>query len=89
MAEAFLVYCHTPEAAYRVAARAPGTLNPVVQMGDPAVLDRFGSDELEAIQWGDGGTWVNDLVSRCIDFDINPDYDAMHDMYTEAKRSRT
>ncbi len=88
MAEAFLIYCHTPEASYTVGARAPGTLNPVVQMGDPAVLDRWGSDELEAVQWGDGGAWVNDLVSRCIDFDVNPDYDAMHDMYTEAKRSR-
>lgn len=88
LAEAFLIYCHTPEASYRVGARSPGTLNPVVQMGDPAVLDRFGADELEAIQWGDGGSWVNDLVSRCVDFDINPDYDAMHDMYTEAKRSR-
>lgn len=84
LAEAFLVYCHTPEAAYRVAAKAPGTLNPVVQMGDAAVLEKFTSDELEAIQWDD----LDTLVSRCIDFDINPDYDAMHDLYTEAKRSR-
>ncbi len=88
LAEAFLIYCHTPEAAYRVAAKAPGTLNPVVQMGDPTVLEKFGSDELEAIQWGDGGAWLEKDVTRCIDFDINPDYDAMHDLYTEAKRSR-
>ncbi len=88
LAEAFLIYCHTPDAAYRVAARAPGTLNPVVQMGDPAVLDQFAPDELNAIQWGDGGSELDRLVARCIDFDINPDYDAMHDLYTEAKRSR-
>lgn len=88
LAEAFLIYCHTPEASYRVAARAPGTLNPVVQMGDATVLEKFGSDELEAIQWGDAGAELDRLVKRCIDFDINPDYDAMHDMYTEAKRSR-
>lgn len=88
LAEAFLIYCHTPEASYRVAAQSPGTLNPVVQMGAPEVLEKFGEDELEAIQWGEGGEWLNTLVGRCLDFDINPDYDAMHDMYTEAKRSR-
>ena len=35
LAEAFLIYCHTAEASYKVAAKAPGTLNPVVQMGAP------------------------------------------------------
>ena len=38
--------------------------------------------------WGADGAELKTLVDRCIDFDINPDYDAMHDMYTEAKRSR-
>ncbi|MGR3783544.1 MAG: ABC transporter substrate-binding protein [Albimonas sp.] len=88
LAEAFLIYCHTPEACHRVAAMAPGTLNPVVQMGDPAVLELFSQDELEAVMWGADGAELKTLVDRCIDFDINPDYDAMHDMYTEAKRSR-
>jgi len=88
LAEAFLIYCHTPEAAYKVATQAPGTLNPVVQMGAPEVLEQFTSDELEAIQWGEDGAWLNGLVSRCVDFDINPDYDAMHDLYTHAKRER-
>jgi spermidine/putrescine transport system substrate-binding protein len=88
LAEAFLIYCHTPEAAYNVAAKSPGTLNPVVQMGAPEVLDRFTSDELDAIQWGEDGSWLNELCLRCVDFDINPDYDAMHDLYTQAKRSR-
>ena len=88
LAEAFLLYCHTPEAAYKVAAKAPGTLNPVVQMGSPEVLSQFSADELEAVQWGDGGGWLASLVDRCIDFDINPDYDAMHDLYTQAKRAR-
>jgi spermidine/putrescine transport system substrate-binding protein len=88
LAEAFLIYCHTPEAAYRVATQAPGTLNPVVQMGAPEVLDQFTSAELEAIQWGEDGAWLDTLVDRCVDFDINPDYDAMHDLYTQAKRSR-
>jgi spermidine/putrescine transport system substrate-binding protein len=88
LAEAFLIYCHTPEAAYKVATKAPGTLNPVVQMGAPEVLEQFTSDELEAIQWGEDGAWLNGLVERCIDYDINPDYDAMHDLYTQAKRSR-
>jgi spermidine/putrescine transport system substrate-binding protein len=88
LAEAFLIYCHTPEAAYKVATQAPGTLNPVVQMGAPEVLEQFTADELEAIQWGEDGSWLNDLVGRCVDFDINPDYDAMHDLYTQAKRTR-
>lgn len=88
LAEAFLIYCHTPEAAYRVGAEAPGTLNPVVQMGEKAVLDRWTPDQLASVQWGDGGAELDTLVKRCIDFDINPDYDAMHDLYTEAKRTR-
>lgn len=88
LAEAFLIYCHTPEACHRVAAMAPGTLNPVVQMGDPAVLELFSEAELEAVMWGEDGQKLRTLVDRCIDFDINPDYDAMHDLYTEAKRSR-
>ena len=88
LAEAFLIYCHTPDASYKVAAEAPGTLNPVVQMGDEVVLEKFGSDQLEAMQWGDNGAELDRLVRRCVDFDINPDYDAMHDLYTEAKRSR-
>lgn len=88
LAEAFLIYCHTPEAAHRVGAMAPGTLNPVVQMGDPAVMSRWTADELTAVQWGEDGAELKALVDRCIDFDINPDYDAMHDLYTEAKRTR-
>ena len=88
LAEAFLIYCHTPEAAYKVAAKAPGTLNPVVQMGAPEVLSQFSQDELDAVHWGEDGSWLASLVDRCVDFDINPDYDAMHDLYTQAKRSR-
>jgi spermidine/putrescine transport system substrate-binding protein len=88
LAEAFLIYCHTPEAAYTVAAKSPGTLNPVVQMGAPEVLDRFSAEELEAIQWGEEGSWLNELSARCLDFDVIPDYDAMHDLYTQAKRKR-
>ena len=57
-------------------------------MGAPEVLEQFTAEELEAIQWGDGGGWLNQLVDRCINFDINPDYDAMHDLYTQAKRTR-
>ena len=88
LAEAFLIYCHTPEAAYKVAAKAPGTLNPVVQMGAPEVLSQFSQDELDAVHWGEEGSWLASLVDRCVDFDINPDYDAMHDLYTQAKRAR-
>ena len=76
------------EAAYKVAAKAPGTLNPVVQMGAPEVLSQFSQDELDAVHWGEEGSWLASLVDRCIDFDINPDYDAMHDLYTQAKRAR-
>lgn len=88
LAEAFLIYCHTPDAAYRVAARAPGTMNPVVQMGDPSVIGQFAADELEAIHWGEDGSLLDAMVDRCLDFDVIPDYTAMHDLYTEAKRTR-
>ena len=68
-------------------AKSPGTLNPVVRMRSIDCLSKWSKDELDAIQWGEGGSWLGSLVDRCIDFDINPDYDAMHDMYTEAKRT--
>ena len=42
------------------------------------VLSQFSQDELEAVHWGEEGSWLASLVDRCIDFDINPDYDAMH-----------
>ena len=50
LAEDFLAYVQEPEASHAVAF-AEGTYNPVTQMGNPKVFERFSKDELDAIQW--------------------------------------
>ena len=91
LAEAFLIYCHTPEASpTSVGRQGPGHVEPGRADGRARPCSsKWGSqEELGAVQWDEEGSWLAKLVGRCVDFDINPDYDAMHDMYTEAKRSR-
>jgi spermidine/putrescine transport system substrate-binding protein len=79
----FLDYVQQPETAKRVAF-AEGTFNPVAQMGDPAVLGHFEDAELSAIQWAD----LEEDLARCVDYDINPDYEAMLALYNAAKLDR-
>ena len=79
----FLDYVQHPEVAKRVAF-AEGTYNPIAQMGDPLVFRQFSLAELEAIQWPD----LEDDLARCVDYDINPDYEAMLALYNTAKLKR-
>ena len=79
----FLDYVQQPDAAKRVAF-AEGTYNPIAQMGDPLVFGQFSIAELEAIQWPD----LEDDLARCVDYDINPDYEAMLPLYNAAKLKR-
>ncbi len=70
--EKFLQWMLTPETAYR-AATAPRTLNPVLQMGSPSVMNQFSNAELDAIQWD---TLAED-VSHCVEYDLLPDHGAL------------
>jgi spermidine/putrescine transport system substrate-binding protein len=83
LAEEFLEYINRPEVSKNVAF-AEGTYNPVTQMGNPACFDQFSSEELDAIQWDT----LEEEMANAVEYDINPDYDAMYDLYAAAKRTR-
>ncbi len=80
LAPKFLEYVQHPDVAKRVAF-AEGTYNPVAQMGNKACLAKFDKDELDAIQWDT----LEEEMDGSIDFDVNPDYDAMYKIYLAAK----
>ena len=65
-------------------AFAEGTYNPVTQMGSAEVRAAFDKDELDAIQWDS----LEEEMANSADYDINPDYAEMYDLYSAAKRER-
>lgn len=79
----FLKYVQRPDVC-KVVAFSEGTYNPVTQMGNPQVLDQFSEEELRAIQWDT----LKEEMDRSIDYDINPDYARMYELYSAAKRER-
>lgn len=79
----FLKYVQRPDVSKTVAF-AEGTYNPVTQMGNPEVLDQFSKDELRAIQWDS----LEAEMARSVDYQINPDYSRMYEIYSAAKRER-
>ena len=81
VAESFLEYVQGAETAHRVAF-AEGTFNPVAQMGNPDCFNLFTKEELDAIQWDS----LEEEMSRCVEYDIVPDYDKLLDIMTAAKR---
>ena len=81
LAEDFLAYVQEPEASHAVAF-AEGTYNPVTQMGNPKVFERFSKDELDAIQWDS----LEEEMANSVDYQINPDYEVMDKIYNAAKR---
>jgi spermidine/putrescine transport system substrate-binding protein len=83
LAEEFLAYVQRPDISKKVAF-AEGTYNPVAQMGNEEVLASFDKDELDAIQWDS----LEEEMANCADYDINPDYAEMYDLYAAAKRER-
>jgi spermidine/putrescine transport system substrate-binding protein len=83
LAEEFLDYINRPEVS-KLVAFSEGTYNPVSQMGDPACFDLFSSEELDAIQWDT----LEEEMANAVEYDINPDYDTMYDLYAAAKRTR-
>ncbi len=83
LAEEFLAYVQRPDISKKVAF-AEGTYNPVTQMGEPEVLASFDADELDAIQWDT----LDEEMANSADYDINPDYAEMYEIYSAAKRER-
>lgn len=81
LAEDFLAYVQEPEASHAVAF-AEGTYNPVTQMGNPKVFELFSKEELDAIQWDS----LEEELANSVDYQINPDYDQMDQIYNAAKR---
>lgn len=82
VAEDFLEFVQTPEIAKAVAF-TEGTYNPVSQMGNPDVLAQFDSEELNAIQMDS----LAEEMARSLDYDVVTSYDALIDIYTEARRT--
>jgi spermidine/putrescine transport system substrate-binding protein len=80
----FLKYVQAPDVAYTVAT-AESTCNPVTQMGNPECFALFTKDELEAMQWDS----LEEEISRCVDYDIVPDYNKALDLVTAAKRMKS
>ena len=83
LAEEFLAYVQRPDISKKVAF-AEGTYNPVTQMGNQKVLDTFSKEELDAIQWDS----LEEEMANSVDYDINPDYAEMYEIYSAAKRER-
>jgi spermidine/putrescine transport system substrate-binding protein len=83
LAEEFLAYVQRADVSKKVAF-AEGTYNPVTQMGSEDVLASFDKDELDAIQWDS----LEEEMANSVDYDINPNYAEMYDLYSAAKRER-
>ncbi len=80
-AEDFLEFVQRPDISKQVAF-ADGSHNPVTQLGIKEVRDAFSKKELDAIQY-DSLEWE---LEHCADYDVNPDYDQMLEIYTRARR---
>jgi spermidine/putrescine transport system substrate-binding protein len=83
LAQEFLAYVQRPDVSKHVAF-AEGTYNPVAQMGSKEVMAAFSKEELDAIQWDS----LEQEMASSVDYDINPDYAAMYEIYSAAKRER-
>ena len=53
-------------------------------LGADRVLAAFDADELDAIQWDS----LEEEMANSVDYDINPDYAEMYEIYSAAKRER-
>ncbi|MCE2483698.1 MAG: spermidine/putrescine ABC transporter substrate-binding protein [Alphaproteobacteria bacterium] len=66
---AFLEHVLTPEIAPAVAFTR-GSCNPITQMGDPRVFDRFTPDQLDILQWES----LDEDVACCVPYRIPPEH---------------
>ncbi len=82
LAEDFLEFVQQPDICKAVAF-TEGTYNPIAQMANPEVRARFDTEELDAIQMDS----LEEEMARSLDYQIVPSYDALIDIYTQARRS--
>ncbi|QGX99294.1 extracellular solute-binding protein [Roseovarius faecimaris] len=82
LAEDFLEFVQDPEISKAVAF-TEGTYNPVTQMGTDAVMSKFDSEELDAIQMDS----LAEEMARSLDYQVVASYDTLIDIYTQARRS--
>ena len=79
----FLEWITTPDAAFTV-ANGNGNLQPVSQMSQPEVFEKFSSEQLNALQWDE----FEERIANAVEFDIVPAYDRLYDIYSAAIRAR-
>jgi spermidine/putrescine transport system substrate-binding protein len=82
LAQDFLEFVQTPDIAHAVAF-TEGTYNPVAQMGNEEVMAKFTKDELDAIQMDS----LAEDMAKSADYGVVSSYDALIDIYTQARRS--
>jgi spermidine/putrescine transport system substrate-binding protein len=81
-AEEYLAYMLRAEAAIAIAF-ASGACNPVMQMGDPAVMRAFTADQLDAMQWPS----LEEDIARCAPYALAPQYETLLARLREASQS--
>ena len=81
LAEDFLEFVQQPEICEAVAF-SEGTYNPVAQMGDSDVMDRFDSEQLSAIQW----ETLADEMERSVEDRVVASYSELSKIYSAVKR---
>lgn len=79
----YLEWITTPDAAYFV-ANGNGNLQPVSQMSQPEVLNKFSKDQLKAMQYDE----LPERIANAVEFDITPGYERLYDIYSAAMRAR-
>ena len=83
LAEDFLEYVQKPDICHTV-AMAEASHNPVTQMSQPEVFNKFKKDELNCFQW----ETLEEDMNRSVDYQVVPDNDLLTSIYNEAKRTR-
>jgi spermidine/putrescine transport system substrate-binding protein len=79
----YLEWITQPDPAY-IVANGNGNLQPVSQMAQPEVLNKFSRKQLDALQWEE----FDERISNSVEYDIVPGYDRLHDIYSAAMRAR-
>lgn len=81
LAEDFLEFVQDADICKAVSF-AEGTYNPVSQMGDPKVFEKYDAEELDAIQWDS----LEEEMARSLDYQVVSSYDKLNEIYNAAKR---
>jgi spermidine/putrescine transport system substrate-binding protein len=80
----YLEWITQPDPAY-IVANGNGNLQPVSQMSQPEVLNKFTKEQLDALQWDE----FDERIANSVEYDIVPGYDRLHDIYSAAMRARS